>query len=294
MDRHPLAARGAGARGTLRGSLSVRLLFIGDVVGRSGRQALNSLLPGLRARWALDFVVVNGENSAGGFGITEAICDEFIQSGADAVTLGNHAFDQREALVFIERQPRLIRPANFPSGTPGRGANLIEAAGGAKVLVVNLMGRTFMDPLDDPFARIEQELAACPLGMGCDAAILDFHAEATSEKQAMGFFVDGRASLCVGTHTHTPSADHRILNGGTAYVTEAGMTGDYDSVIGMDKDEPLRRFIRRIPSGRFEPAAGEATLSGVAVETGPDGLALRIAPVRIGGRLAPAEPDFWS
>jgi len=272
----------------------VRLLFIGDVVGRSGRQALNSLLPGLRARWALDFVVVNGENSAGGFGITEAICDEFIQSGADAVTLGNHAFDQREALVFIERQPRLIRPANFPSGTPGRGANLIEAAGGAKVLVVNLMGRTFMDPLDDPFARIEQELAACPLGMGCDAAILDFHAEATSEKQAMGFFVDGRASLCVGTHTHTPSADHRILNGGTAYVTEAGMTGDYDSVIGMDKDEPLRRFIRRIPSGRFEPAAGEATLSGVAVETGPDGLALRIAPVRIGGRLAPAEPDFWS
>jgi metallophosphoesterase (TIGR00282 family) len=291
MDRYPLPARGrAGARG----SLSVRLLFIGDVVGRSGRHALNSLLPGLRARWALDFVVVNGENAAGGFGITEAICDEFIQSGADAVTLGNHAFDQREALVFIERQPRLIRPANFPPGTPGRGANLIEAAGGAKVLVVNLMGRTFMDPLDDPFARIELELGACPLGVGCDAAILDFHAEATSEKQAMGLFVDGRASLCVGTHTHTPSADHRILNGGTAYVTEAGMTGDYDSVIGMDKDEPLRRFIRRIPSGRFEPAAGEATLSGVAVETGADGLALKIAPVRIGGRLAPAQPDFWT
>ena len=227
----------------------MRLLFVGDVVGRAGRAVLQLELPGLRARWRLDFVVVNGENAAGGFGITEAICRDFVDAGADAITLGNHAFDQREALVYIERQPRLIRPANFPPGTPGRGADLIEAAAGARVLVVNMMGRVFMDALDDPFARIEQELAACPLGHGCDAAIVDFHAEATSEKQAFGHFVDGRASLVVGTHTHTPSADHRILAGGTAYLTDAGMTGDYDSVIGMDKEEPLRRFTRRIPKG---------------------------------------------
>jgi metallophosphoesterase (TIGR00282 family) len=271
----------------------MRLLFVGDVVGRAGRTLFLNQLPLLRAKWRLDFVIVNGENAAGGFGITEPICEEFLDAGADAITLGNHAFDQREALVYIERQPRLIRPANFPPGTPGRGANLIEAANGAKVLVVNMMGRVFMEALDDPFARIEQELAACPLGLACDAAAIDFHAEATSEKQAFGLFVDGRASLVVGTHTHTPSADHRILPGGTAYMSDAGMTGDYDSVIGMDKEEPLRRFTRRIPSGRFEPASGAATLSGVAVEIGPDGLARKIAPVRIGGRLAPAEPDFW-
>jgi 2',3'-cyclic-nucleotide 2'-phosphodiesterase len=272
----------------------MRLLFVGDVVGRAGRSILLAQLPLLRAKWRLDFVIVNGENAAGGFGITEAICEEFLDAGADAVTLGNHAFDQREVLVYIERQPKLIRPANFPPGTPGRGANLIEAANGAKVLVVNMMGRVFMDALDDPFARIEQELAACPLGAGCDAAVVDFHAEATSEKQAFGYFVDGRVSLIVGTHTHTPSADHRILPGGSAYMSDAGMTGDYDSVIGMDKEEPLRRFTRRIPSSRFEPAVGAATLSGVAVDIGAGGLANKIAPVRIGGRLAPTEPDFWA
>ncbi len=272
----------------------MRLLFIGDIVGRSGRAVLLAHIAALRARWRLDFIVVNGENAAGGFGITEAICEEFLAAGVDAITLGNHAFDQREALVFIERQPRLIRPANFPKGTPGRGANLIEAANGAKVLVVNMMGRVFMDPLDDPFQRIEQELGACPLGIGCDAAILDFHGEASSEKQAFGYFVDGRASLVVGTHTHAPTADWRILAGGTGFMTDVGMSGDYDSVIGMEKDEPLRRFTRRIPNGRFEPALGAATLCGVAVETGADGLARKIAPLRIGGALAPAEPDFWN
>jgi 2',3'-cyclic-nucleotide 2'-phosphodiesterase len=271
----------------------MRLLFIGDVLGRSGRTIVNEQLPTLRAKWRLDFVVVNGENAAGGFGITEAICEELIEAGADAVTLGNHGFDQREALVYIARQPRLIRPANYPAGTPGHGANLIEAKDGRRVLVVNMMGRIFMDALDDPFGRIEEELAACPLGRGCDAALIDFHAEATSEKQAFGLFVDGRASLVVGTHTHAPSADHRILPRGTAFITDAGMSGDYESVIGMDKDEPLRRFTQRIPIARFEPATGPATLCGVAVETGGDGLATKIGPVRIGGILAPAEPDFW-
>jgi metallophosphoesterase (TIGR00282 family) len=271
----------------------MRLLFIGDVVGRSGRTIVNAQLPILRDKWKLDFVIVNGENAAGGFGITEAICQELIDAGADAVTLGNHSFDQREALIYIERQPRLIRPANYPAGTPGRGANLIEAKDGRKVLVVNMMGRIFMDALDDPFMRIDQELAACPLVAGSDAAVVDFHAEATSEKQAFGLHVDGRASLVVGTHTHTPSADHRILPGGTGFISDAGMSGDYDSVIGMDKEEPLRRFTRRIPAARFEPAAGPATLCGVAVETGEDGLAKKIAAVRIGGILTPAAPDFW-
>jgi metallophosphoesterase (TIGR00282 family) len=271
----------------------MRLLFIGDVVGRSGRTLVTAQLPMLRDKWRLDFVVVNGENAAGGFGITEAICEELIDCGADAVTLGNHWFDQREALVYIARQPRLIRPANYPAGTPGQGANLIEAGDGRKVLVVNMMGRIFMDALDDPFRRIEEELAACPLGSGCDTALIDFHAEATSEKQAFGLFVDGRASLVVGTHTHTPSADYRILPRGTGFITDVGMSGDYESVIGMDKDEPLRRFTQRIPAARFEPASGAATLCGVAVETGEDGLAAKIAPVRIGGILAPAAPDFW-
>ncbi|MCK0208116.1 TIGR00282 family metallophosphoesterase [Starkeya koreensis] len=271
----------------------MRLLFLGDVVGRPGRQAVAQHLPRLRGAWALDFVVVNGENAAGGFGITEAIYEEFLEAGADAVTLGNHSFDQREALVFIERAPRLVRPANYPPGTPGRGAALVEARGGAQVLVVNMMGRIFMDPLDDPFAAIDRELDAAPLGQVADAAIVDFHAETTSEKQAFGHWCDGRASLVVGTHTHVPTADHRILPGGTAYMTDVGMCGSYDGVIGMDKEEPLRRFTRRIGSQRFEPAAGEGTLSGLAVETDASGHAVRVAPVRLGGALEEAVPAFW-
>ncbi len=271
----------------------MRILFIGDVVGRTGRAAIAEHLPALRDRWKLDFVVVNGENAAGGFGITETICDDFLAAGADCVTLGNHAWDQREALVFIQRQPRLIRPANYPPGTPGRGANLFEARDGARVLVMNVMGRVFMDPLDDPFAAVERELEACPLGMACDAAIIDIHAETSSEKCAMGHFADGRASLVVGTHTHIPTADAQILPGGTAFQSDAGMTGDYDSVIGMNKAEPLQRFTRRISSGRFEPADGPATLCGVAVETRADGLASMIAPVRLGGRLQQAFPQEW-
>jgi metallophosphoesterase (TIGR00282 family) len=272
---------------------SMRLLFIGDVVGRAGRAALLETLPELRRAWSLDCVIVNGENAAGGFGITETICKDFFAAGADCVTLGNHAFDQREAQVFITREPRLLRPANYPRGTPGRGATLVETPGGASVLVVNLMGRVFMDAMDDPFAAIERELDACPLGVGCDAAVVDFHGEASSEKQAFAHFVDGRVSLVVGTHTHVPTADHRILAHGTGYMTDAGMTGDYDSVIGMEKDEPIRRFTTKLPSSRFEPAVGTATLCGVAVELDPRGLAEKIAPIRIGGKIAQARPDFW-
>ncbi len=271
----------------------MRLLFVGDVVGRSGRAIVHERLPRLVADWKLDVVVVNGENAAGGFGITEPIYQELIDAGADAVTLGNHAWDQREALVFIDRAPRLIRPANYPPGTPGRGTALITAKNGARVLIVNAMGRIFMDPLDDPFAAVERELDLCPLGKGADAVVIDFHAEATREKQAMGYFADGRATLVVGTHTHAPTADHRVLPGGTAFVSDVGMTGDYHSVIGMVKDEPLTRFLRKIPSAKFEPALGPATLCALAVETDARGLAARIAAVRLGGRLEEARPTFW-
>jgi 2',3'-cyclic-nucleotide 2'-phosphodiesterase len=273
----------------------MRILFVGDVVGRSGRTIVYERLPGLVRDWKLDLVVVNGENAAGGFGITEAIFRELIDAGADAVTLGNHAWDQREALVFIERAERLIRPVNYPSGTPGRGAALIEAKNGQRALVINAMGRIFMDALDDPFAATERELSACALGKEADAIVVDIHGEATSEKQSMGFFCDGRASLVVGTHTHVPTADLRILRGGTAFISDVGMTGDYDSVIGMSKEEPLIRFLRKIPSARFEPASGPATLCAVAVETDPaTGLAVHTGAVRIGGRLEPASPAFWS
>ncbi len=269
----------------------MRLLFIGDIVGRSGRAAVTSRLPQLRQALDLDFVVANGENAAGGFGLTEALADELLAAGVDCITLGNHSFDQREALVFIERQPRLLRPQNYPPGTPGRGANLLETPKGEKVLVISVMGRIFMDAMDDPFAAAEKELAACPLGLACDAVVLDIHAETTSEKQAMAHFVDGRVSLAVGSHTHVPTADWQILPHGTGFLTDAGMTGDYDLVIGMDKEEPLRRFLRKIPGARFEPADGEATLCAVFVETGQDGLARRIEPVRLGGRLAQAMPS---
>lgn len=271
----------------------MRLFFIGDVVGRAGRAALLEHLPKLRKAWALDCVIVNGENAAGGFGITEAICSDFLAAGADCITLGNHAFDQREALVFISRQPRLVRPLNYPPGTPGSGAALVETAAGARVLAINAMGRVFMDALDDPFAAAARELSLCPLGAGCDAAVIDFHGEASSEKQAFAHFVDGRASLVVGTHTHVPTADHQILPRGTAFMTDAGMTGDYNSVIGMDKDEPIHRFTTKLPAARLEPAIGTATLCGVAVEIDSSGLATRIAPVRLGGRLSQTRPEFW-
>jgi metallophosphoesterase (TIGR00282 family) len=272
----------------------MRLLFLGDVVGRPGRSAVVERLPALRQRWKLDCVVINGENAAGGYGITEAICQELIDAGADAVTLGNHAWDQRETLVFIERQHRLVRPANFPPGTPGRGAAMIETADGRRVLVINVMGRVEMEPLDDPFRAVEAAIADAPLGSACDAIVLDVHAEATAEKQAMGWHFDGRVSLSVGTHTHVPTADTRILPGGSAFQTDAGMCGDFVSVIGFDRHEPIRRMIQKTPLQRWESASGLGTLCGVAVETDDrTGLALKVAPVRIGPHLAGALPDFW-
>ncbi len=270
----------------------MRVLFIGDIVGRSGREAVERFLPGLRDAWKLDFVVANGENAAAGFGITAKICAQFYAAGIDVITGGNHSWDQRDIIGYIDGDPRLLRPLNYPRGTPGRGAGVFETASGARVAVINPMGRVFMDALDDPFAAVEAELNTCRLGHNVDFVLIDVHAEATSEKMAMGQFADGRASLVVGTHSHVPTADAQILPRGTAYQTDAGMCGDYDSVIGMDKDEPLRRFTRKISGGRMTPALGEATFCAVFVETDDaTGLARRIAPVRLGGRLSETRPD---
>ena len=272
----------------------MRLLFLGDIVGAAGREVVERELPDLKARFALDFVVINGENAAGGFGITEKIYDGLIDAGADAVTTGNHVWDQREAMVFIERRDALVRPLNFPPGAPGRGAVMVNTQSGASVLVINAMGRVYMDAMEDPFAAIDAALADCRLGEAVDAIIVDFHAEATSEKLALGHHLDGRVSLVVGTHTHVPTADDQILSEGTAYLTDAGMCGDYDSVLGFEKSGPLRRFLTKLPSGRFIPADGEATMSGIAVETDDrTGLATKVSPLRMGGKLRPVLPEFW-
>ena len=272
----------------------MRLLFLGDLVGRSGRNAAIARLPALIADNQLDFVVVNGENAAGGFGISEEILRNILDAGADVVTTGNHAFDQREALAFADRQERFLRPVNFPAGTPGRGAGLYIARNGARVLVINAMGRVFMDQLDDPFAAIEREVSACPLGEQADAIVVDFHAEATSEKQAVAHYLDGRVTLVVGTHTHVPTSDYRVMRAGTAFQSDVGMCGDYDSVIGMNHEEPLRRFLQKVPGERFTPADGPATLAGLAVEVDDaSGLATAAAPFRVGGVLSETLPPFW-
>jgi metallophosphoesterase (TIGR00282 family) len=270
----------------------MKLLFLGDVMGRAGRAAISGQLPRLRADWGLDFVVVNGENASSGAGLTPDHARLLFASGADCVTLGDHAFDHKEMLGFIDSEPRLIRPLNFARAAPGRGARLYPATGGRKVLVVQALGQVFMKrPFDDPFSAVEAALKAHPLAGLAQAAIIDIHAEATSEKMAMGHWCDGRASLVVGTHTHVPTGDAQLLPGGTAYQTDAGMCGDYNSVIGMDKAEPLRRFVTGMAKARFEPAAGEATLSGVYVETDDrSGLATKVRMIRLGGRLEPALP----
>ncbi len=273
----------------------MRLAFFGDVVGRPGRDALATHLPSLRRRLGLEFVVVNAENAASGFGITEKTAEDLFEAGADCLTLGNHSWDQREALTFIDREPRLLRPVNYPrlANAPGKGAWVYDTPSGNRVFVVSALGRVHMDSLDDPFSAVDRELEACPLGGGCDALIVDIHCEATSEKMAMGHFCDGRASLVIGTHTHIPTADAQILPGGTAYQTDAGACADYDSVIGMGKEEAVRRFTTRLPGARLQPATGPATVCGVFVETDPrTGLARRIEPIRIGGRLTAHLPTL--
>jgi metallophosphoesterase (TIGR00282 family) len=271
----------------------LRILFLGDVVGRSGRDAVGAALPGLRRDLALDCVIVNGENASHGFGLAPDMARAIFAAGADAITLGNHAWDRKEIIPYMETEPRLLRPLNYPPGTPGRGATVVDLRDGRRVLVAQAMGRLFMDALDDPFRGVQAALAGHRMGPGGSvaAAVLDFHAEASSEKLAMAHSFDGRFSLIIGTHTHTPSADHQILPGGTAYMTDAGMCGDYDSVIGMEKGGASLRFWKKVPGERLAPAEGEATLCGLFVETDDaTGLAIRVAPLRMGGRLSQAMP----
>ncbi|RID91660.1 TIGR00282 family metallophosphoesterase [Gemmobacter lutimaris] len=270
----------------------MKILFLGDVMGRAGRAAIVERLPGLRAEWGLDFVVVNGENASSGMGLTAEHAKALLAAGADCLTLGDHAFDQKDMLSFIEQENRILRPINFAKLAPGKGARLFSDARGRKVLVAQVLGQVFMKrPFDDPFSAIDTVLKAHPLGGLAQAIIVDVHCEATSEKMAMGHWCDGRASLVVGTHTHVPTGDAQILSGGTAYLTDAGMCGDYNSVIGMEKLEPMRRFVTGMPKERFSPANGPATLSGVLVETDDrSGKALSVRMIRIGGRLQEARP----
>lgn len=266
----------------------MRILFLGDVMGRAGRRAITERLDGLKARLKADFTIVNGENASGGMGLTAPHARLILDAGADCITLGDHAFDQKDMLSFVAEEPRVLRPLNYAREAPGRGYRVFEDRRGRKVLVVQALGQVFMKrPFDNPFSAVDQVLRAHPPGGLVQAAVVDFHAEATSEKMAMGHYCDGRASLVVGTHTHVPTADTQILPRGTAYQSDAGMCGDYDSVIGMDKAEPMRRFLTGMGRERFTPAEGEATLSGVLVTTDDrSGLAVSVAPVRDGGRLS--------
>ena len=269
----------------------MKILFVGDVVGRAGRSVLLAQLPELRATLALDAVIVNGENAAGGYGITAAIANEFFAAGANIITMGNHVWDQRELIAHIDREPRLVRPLNLAPGTPGRGAAELRTARGQRVVVLQVLGRLFMGLADDPFRALEGELRRHVLGGSAQTIVVDVHAEATSEKMALGHFLDGRVSLVVGTHTHVPTADTRILAGGTGYITDVGMTGDYDSVIGMDKLASVQRWQTSLPGQKLSPALGEAMLCAVYIETDDrTGLARRIEPLRVGRGLRPALP----
>jgi hypothetical protein len=270
----------------------MRILFIGDIMGRTGRDALAKHLPELKKTLKPDVVIVNGENAAHGIGITPDICKEFYALGVDVITTGNHIWDQREIIPYIDRDPKLLRPINFPKGTMGKGFYIHTLPDGRKILVVNAMARIFMDAMDDPFAAMNELLNTYRMGGVVNAAFLDFHGEASSEKMAMGHYLDGRVSVVVGTHTHTPTADVQIFDGGTAYQTDAGMTGDYNSVIGVKKDVPIHRFTRKTPTDRMSPAEGEATVCGLFVELDNRGLAKKAGAVRIGGRLKPEMPDF--
>ncbi|MEM1300801.1 MAG: TIGR00282 family metallophosphoesterase [Pseudomonadota bacterium] len=265
----------------------MKLLFLGDLVGRAGRSEVIERLPGLREQLSLDFVVVNAENAASGFGLTAKIAVDLFDAGVDVITLGDHAFDQKEMLKYIDDEPRILRPLNFAKQAPGRGSGLFQATRGRKVFVAVALGRVFMSrQYDDPFSALDAALKKAPLGATASASIVEIHAEATSEKMGIGHWCDGRASLVVGTHTHVPTADTMIMGKGTAYQSDAGMCGDYDSVIGMSKTEPLKRFVTGMGSARFEPAQGPATICGVVVETDDrTGLAKSAAPLRLGGKL---------
>jgi len=241
----------------------VKVLFIGDIVGKPGRRAVKVLLPGIVGNHGVDLVIANCENAAGGFGVTRKVVDELYSNEIDILTSGNHIWDKKDVEEFIDGYETLLRPANYPTGTPGRGSVVVQTASGISLGVLNLEGRVFMKPLDCPFRIAEREIAA--LKEKTDIVIVDMHAEATSEKEALGWFLDGRVSAVVGTHTHVQTADERVLPRGTAYITDAGMTGPCDSVLGIKKEVALERFLTLLPN-RYDVAKGDVRLQGVLIE----------------------------
>ncbi len=258
----------------------MKLLFIGDIVGRPGRDLVRTGLAGVVARYEVDFVIANGENAAAGFGITRELGEQLFSYGIEVMTSGNHIWDKKEVLDYIPREPRLLRPANFPAGAPGSGTYLATAANGVKVGVVNVMGRVFMTSIDDPFTTAAREVARLR-AEGAQLVFVDMHAEVTSEKIAMGWYLDGAATAVVGTHTHVQTADERVLPKGTAYLTDAGMTGPHDGVIGVEKAAVIAKFLSALPA-RFETAGGDPRLNGVVVTADPaTGLATGIERVSL-------------
>ena len=256
------------------------------MVGRAGRDVVMEYLPKLRREHGIDFCIINVDNAAHGFGIMPAMADDFFTAGADCLTLGNHGFDKREIIPQLDNEARLIRANNYPRGTPGRGCQQFTLADGRKIAVIHTMGRVFMDPLDDPFARTTEDLKPYSLGANVNAIIVDIHAEASSEKMALAHFLDGKVSAVVGTHTHVPTNDARIFFGGTAYQTDLGMCGDYRSVIGFETAVPIERFTRKMPTEKLTPAMGDGTLFGCIVETDDKtGKAINITPVRAGANF---------
>ena len=247
--------------------MPVKILFIGDIVGKPGRQAVGRELHHLVDRYRIDLVIANGENAAGGFGITAESARELLQSGVHLFTTGNHVWDKKESLDFVTGEERLLRPANYPAGTPGQGSIVVTTPGGIKVAVLNLEGRVFMNNLECPFRTADLEVSR--LRQETPIILVDFHAEATSEKVSLGWYLDGRVSAVLGTHTHVQTADERILTGGTAYISDAGMTGAFDSVIGIRKEEAIRRFLTQLPT-RFEVAKKDIRLNGVVIAIDPD------------------------
>jgi metallophosphoesterase (TIGR00282 family) len=241
----------------------MNILFIGDIVGRPGRELVRRGLPGLVQHHAVDLVVANVENAAAGFGLTKDIGDTIVEAGVNVMTSGNHIWDKKEVLDYMPLEPRLLRPANYPAGAPGRGTYVAQTGDGRAVGVINIMGRVFMTPIDDPFAVVLREIEA--IRHRTRVVVVDFHAEATSEKTAMGWHLDGKATAVIGTHTHVQTADERILPNGTAYLTDAGMTGPHDSIIGMAREPSLARFLTGMPV-KFEPATGNARLNGAVID----------------------------
>ncbi len=260
----------------------MKFIYCGDVVARAGREAVLNNLDNLRQTYHPDFIIVNIENAAHGFGVTPGICRDFLDRGVDALTTGNHVWQQRELIPYLNDCKKIVRPLNYPENLPGKGFCELELPNGKKLLIIQLLGRLFMEAVDCPVAAVDKLLKNYALGRNIDAIMVDIHAEATSEKLALGCYLDGRVSAVLGTHTHVPTADAKIWPGGTAYISDVGMCGDYDSVLGFDKQEPMDRLARKYTGGRLVPAKGKGTLFGVLVETDDTtGLAVRLEQIKL-------------